>query len=173
MTKKTQKVAIIGGGLTGLSLGFKLQQLGIPYVLFEKNKELGGVIKTIKKNGFVYEQGPNTGVISTVEAVELFEGSNCPIEIANPDAANRWILKEGKWVALPGGFWGGGVSTPLFRFKDKLRLLGEPFRKKGDKPMETLSELVIRRMGKSFFWIMPLIHLLVVFTQGGSGSADH
>lgn len=149
MTKKTQKVAIIGGGLTGLSLAFKLQQLGIPYLLFEKSKDFGGVIKTIKKDGFVYEQGPNTGVISTVEAVELFEGSNCPIEIANPDAANRWILKDGKWVALPGGFW-GGVSTPLFRFKDKLRLLGEPFRKKGDKPMETLSELVIRRMGKSF-----------------------
>lgn len=149
MTKQAKKIAIIGGGLTGLSLAFKLQQFGIPYLLFEKNKALGGVIKTIKKDGFVYEQGPNTGVISTVEAVELFEVSNCPVEIANPDAANRWILKAGRWTALPGGFW-GGVSTPLFSFKDKLRLLAEPFRKKGDNPMETLSELVVRRMGRSF-----------------------
>jgi len=149
MAIKTQKIAIIGGGLTGLSLAFKLQQLGISYLLIEKNTTLGGVIKTIEKDGFVYEQGPNTGVLSTVEAVELFEASNCPVEIANPDAANRWILKDGHWVALPGGFW-GGVSTPLFSFKDKLRLLGEPFRKKGNKPMETLSELVVRRMGKSF-----------------------
>ncbi|MBU1368658.1 MAG: protoporphyrinogen oxidase [Bacteroidetes bacterium] len=142
-------VAIIGGGLTGLSLAFRLQQKGIPFLLFEKDDRLGGVINTIRKAGFQYEEGPNTGVLSTTETVELFEDIGCPTEIANPAAANRWILKKGEWVALPAGFW-AGVTTPLFSFKDKLRLLGEPFRKKGRNPKETLAELVVRRMGKSF-----------------------
>jgi protoporphyrinogen/coproporphyrinogen III oxidase len=40
--------------------------------------------------------------------------------------------------------------APVFGFSDKLRLLGEPFRKKGNNPNESLAELVLRRMGKSF-----------------------
>jgi oxygen-dependent protoporphyrinogen oxidase len=38
----------------------------------------------------------------------------------------------------------------LFTFRDKLNLLGEPFRKRGDDPEETVAEMVIRRMGRSF-----------------------
>jgi oxygen-dependent protoporphyrinogen oxidase len=143
------EVIIAGGGLTGLTLAFKLYQLGIPFILLEKNDTLGGVIKTHSKNGFVYESGPNTGVLSTTEAVQLFESAACPVIEANPEAANRWILKNGEWQNLPSGLI-GGIKTPLFRFSDKLRLLGEPFRKKGSNANETLSELVIRRMGKSF-----------------------
>ncbi len=35
-------VAIIGAGQGGIAAGVRLQQLGIPYVLFEKNKAVGG-----------------------------------------------------------------------------------------------------------------------------------
>jgi protoporphyrinogen/coproporphyrinogen III oxidase len=56
---------------------------------------------------------------------------------------------EKKWEPLPSGII-KGITTPLFTFPDKLRLLGEPFRKKGENPNETLADLVLRRMGKSF-----------------------
>ncbi len=151
MTDQTirTEVVIAGGGITGLTLAFRLQQLGIPFILLEKDHSLGGVIQTHTKNGFIYESGPNTGVLSTTEAVQLFESAACPIIEANSEAANRWILKNGEWQSLPSGLI-GGIKTPLFSLSDKIRLLGEPFRKKGNKANETLSELVIRRMGRSF-----------------------
>src|SRR5690606_28023058 len=97
------------------------------------------------------EAGPNTGVLSKPEVVELFEeiGPDCDLEVADETAKARWIWKTNKWVPLPSGF-ASGISTPLFSFADKLRLLGEPFRKKGDSPDEQLAELVVRRIGRPF-----------------------
>ncbi len=144
-------VVILGGGLTGLTLAFLLQRAKVDFVLLEKSDKAGGVIQTREREGFVYETGPNTGILAHPEVAELFEllVPDVEIEPANPKAENRWILKDGEWQALPSGL-AGGVTTPLFTLKDKFRLLAEPFRKKGDNQLETISELVKRRMGQSF-----------------------
>jgi len=148
---KQPVVAIIGAGLTGLTTAFYLKKAGIRVHLFEKADRVGGVIKTHCENDFIFESGPNTGVLSHPEAVQLFEdlGNNCKQEIADQAAKSRWIWKSGRWEPLPSGLI-GGITTPLFTFPDKIRLLGEPFRKRGVNPDETLKELVLRRMGKSF-----------------------
>jgi len=145
------KVAVIGGGLTGLTTAFYLKKAGINVHIYEKSERVGGVIHTFNENGFTFEAGPNSGVLSRVEAAELLEdlADECTLEVADETAKARWIWKNGKWEPLPSGFI-GGVTTPLFAFSDKLRILGEPFRKKGNNPNETLAELVLRRMGKSF-----------------------
>ncbi|MCD6354799.1 MAG: protoporphyrinogen oxidase [Prolixibacteraceae bacterium] len=144
-------IAIIGGGLTGLTTAFYLKKSGLNFHLFEKSDRVGGVIKTNYEAGFIFESGPNTGVLSHPEAVELLEDlrNDCQLEIADTNANSRWIWKSGKWNPLPSGI-GKGITTPLFTVADKIRLLGEPFRKKGNNPNETLAELVLRRMGKSF-----------------------
>lgn len=152
MSKNIQaKIAVIGGGLTGLTTAFYLKKAGIDVHIFEKTDRVGGVIKTSHENGFTLESGPNTGVLSHPEAMELIENlhGDCELEIADEAAKARWIWKAGRWEPLPSGLI-KGITTPLFTFSDKLRLLGEPFRKKGNNPNETLKELVLRRMGKSF-----------------------
>ncbi|QGY44182.1 protoporphyrinogen oxidase [Maribellus comscasis] len=148
---KIQKVAVVGAGLTGLTTAYYLKKAGIGVQVFEKADRAGGVIKTYNENGFTFEAGPNTGVLGQPEATELLENLNgdCELEIADEAAKARWIWKSGKWEALPSGLI-GGIKTPLFTFTDKLRLLGEPFRKRGTNPNETLKELVLRRMGRSF-----------------------
>jgi len=150
-TETKPKIVILGAGITGLTIGYYLQRAAIDFVIVERSPVAGGVIQTHERDGFVYETGPNTGIIAHPEVAELFEllAPGCQLELADPKAENRWILKNGKWVPLPSGMM-GGIKTPLFSLKDKLRLLAEPFRKKGDNPMETISELVKRRMGKSF-----------------------
>lgn len=149
MNKKS--VAIIGAGLTGLTTAYYLKKAGFNVEVFEKSNRAGGVIKTTTEDGFTFEAGPNTGVLSHPEAAELLEELNgdCELEIADDNAKARWIWKGKKWEPLPSGVI-GGIKTPLFTFADKLRILGEPFRKKGSNPDETLAELVLRRMGKSF-----------------------
>ncbi|MBN2636048.1 MAG: protoporphyrinogen oxidase [Prolixibacteraceae bacterium] len=148
---KSLKIAIVGAGLTGLTTAYYLKKAGVDVQVFEKTNRAGGVINTHHEDGFTFESGPNTGVLAQPEAKELFENLNgdCEIEIADAAAKARWIWKAGKWEALPSGLI-SGIKTPLFTFADKLRLLGEPFRKKGTNPNETLRELVLRRMGKSF-----------------------
>ncbi len=145
------KVAVVGAGLTGLTTAFYLKKAGIDVHVFEKADKTGGVIQTHTENGFTFESGPNTGVLGQPEAVELLENlkGDCELEVADNAAKARWIWKAGKWEPLPSGLV-GGIKTPLFTFADKLRLLGEPFRKKGTNPNETLKELVLRRMGQSF-----------------------
>lgn len=152
MSKNSEiNIAIIGAGLTGLTTAFYLKKHGVKFHVFEKDSHFGGVIKTHQENGFTFESGPNTGAMSRPEAAELFEDlkDDCTLEIADENAKARWIWMGNKWHTIPSGLI-GGITTPLFSFSDKLRLLGEPFRKKGTNPEETIADLVRRRMGKTF-----------------------
>lgn len=151
MTSTNPDVVIIGAGLTGLTMGFYLKKAGINFVIVDKSAKTGGVIQTIREKGFVYETGPNTGVIGNPEMAELFEdlAGKCELETANPAAKRRLIWKNNQWNALPSGLW-SAITTPLFTWGDKFRILGEPWRSKGTNPDETLSELVKRRLGNSF-----------------------
>ncbi len=146
-----KQFVIIGAGLTGLTLAYYLKKQGKEVFLIEKANRTGGVINTVNLDGFVFETGPNTGVVGNPEVAELFEELKdlCQFEAANPESKRRLIWKKGKWHPLPSGLI-SAVTTPLFTFKDKFKVLGEPFRKKGDNPNETLAELVKRRLGNSF-----------------------
>jgi oxygen-dependent protoporphyrinogen oxidase len=147
----SKKVAVIGAGLTGLTTAYYLKKKGIDVQVFEKSDRVGGVIQTVEKDGFMYENGPSTGVLGHPEAAALIEelGDACELEIADEDAKFRWIWKGDRWHALPSGLM-GGIKTPLFSWYDKFRILGEPFRKPGTDPNESLAGLVRRRMGESF-----------------------
>ena len=147
----TPKVVIIGAGLTGLTVAHNLSRKGIPCLILEKSSRSGGVIHTGHESGFTYETGPNTGVIGNSYVVRLFDelAGSCTLETAKASAKKRLILKNGTWHALPSGLL-EAIRTPLFTAKDKCRILAEPFRKRGRDPLETLAELVKRRMGRSF-----------------------
>lgn len=144
-------IIILGAGLTGLSLAHRLRQANKPYIVCDVRPHSGGVIQTHQQDGFVYESGPNSGILANTETVQLFRDlqNDMALEKANTISKARWVLKKGRWHALPTGLI-SGLNTPLFSWHDKLRLLGEPFRKKGKEPDETLASMVVRRMGKSF-----------------------
>ncbi len=144
-------VAVIGAGLTGLTAAFYLVKAGLSVAVIEKEERIGGVIRTIHKDGFTLEAGPNTGVFSSPELVRLFDdlGDRCSPEFANSKGKQRWIWKGGRWHPLPSGLR-SAITTPLFSWGDKFRILAEPFRKRGTDPYETVAQLVRRRMGKSY-----------------------
>ncbi len=144
-------VAIIGAGLTGLTLAFRLKKAGIPFVIFEKNHRSGGVIQSKKTGDFILEKGPNTGVVANLEIADLLEEISdiATVQYADEVAKKRLIWKNGKWQPLPSGFK-SAIATPLFTWKDKLKVAGEYFRKKGNTETERLADTVVRRLGKSF-----------------------
>lgn len=145
------RIIIIGAGLTGLSTAFFLKRKGIDFQILEKNDRMGGSMQTFTEKGFMYESGPNTGVISNIETYTLLQELKdlVKIQYANEDAQKRYILKNNKLHALPSGL-GSAIGTPLFSLKDKFRILGEPFRKPTTNENESVGDMVVRRLGKSF-----------------------
>ncbi len=146
-----KEVIIIGAGLTGLTLAHLLKKQNKDLLVIEQQKRAGGQIHTFKENGFIFESGPNTGVISYPEVAELFESLNQShlLETAREESKCRLIWKKNSFKPLPSGLL-SAISTPLFSWYDKFRILSEPFRKKGENPDESVGELTNRRLGKSF-----------------------
>ena len=144
-------IAIIGAGLTGLTAAYYLTKYGRDVILIEKDGRTGGVINTETDGDFTFETGPNSGVLSSNEAAGLFSDLNhkCRLETANEKSKKRLIWKGTSWQPLPSGPL-SAIGTPLFTFSDKLRILGEPFRKAGENPEESIADLVRRRLGNSF-----------------------
>jgi oxygen-dependent protoporphyrinogen oxidase len=145
-------VVVIGAGLTGLTTAYYLKRRNKKFVVLEKENRIGGVINTKSENNFLFEEGPNTGVIGNTTVVELFEelSEKCELELAGNNVNKRFILKNGKWEHLPLGLI-DAIKTPLFTIKDKFRILCEPFRLAGKNPHENLTSFVKRRLGESFF----------------------
>lgn len=146
-----KRAVIIGAGLTGLTTAYYLKKKGWQVTILERDLRTGGAIHTYRENGFVFESGPNTGMISHPEVADLFEelSDQINVEPAREEAKRRLIWKHDRWHALPQSLK-DGITTPLFSWKDKIKLLTEPFRGPGRNPNETLDHLVKRRMGKSF-----------------------
>lgn len=151
METQQTDILVIGAGLTGLTVAFHLTRNGRKVHLLECNDRVGGQIHTLRENGFVFESGPNTGVVSYPEVAELFSALSpaCCLETAHDEAKRRLIWKGNSFRDLPSGLL-SAITTPLFTLTDKFRILGEPFRAKGTNPDESVGELAARRLGQSF-----------------------
>lgn len=153
--QQSPTVVVIGAGLTGMTIAYRLARQGVSVCVIDKNTHVGGQIQTHTQNGFTFESGPTTGSVSTPEVAELMadlehtSAGRCVLETA-PDAAKRRLIWKGnRFHDLPSGPL-SAITTPLFRFSDKLRILGEPWRKAGTNPDESVGSLARRRLGKSF-----------------------
>ena len=151
MTHNTHDIVIIGAGLTGLTTAFALRNKGRNVTILESADRVGGQIQSHHVNGFVFESGPNTGVVKYPEVMDLFRSLNdgCKLEIAQASAKKRLIWKGSKFHELPAGLL-SAIATPLFSTYDKLRILTEPFRAKGNNPDESVADLTKRRLGTSY-----------------------
>ncbi|MDR0896152.1 MAG: protoporphyrinogen oxidase [Prevotellaceae bacterium] len=145
------QIVVIGAGLTGLTTAFYLCRKGHSVTVIEQQSRIGGQIQSHADDGFVFESGPNTGVVSYPEVAQLFTAlaPRCELETAHEAAAKRLIWKEGRFHALPSGL-SSAIATPLFTWADKFRILGEPWRVKGNNPDESVGSLARRRLGRSF-----------------------
>jgi len=154
-------VAIIGGGITGLTAAFYLKQRGTPFVLLEASHRVGGVIQSIRRDGYLAEFGPNS-ILETSPVV-----SNLVRELdlssrriySNPAAEKRYVVRGRKPVAVPSSA-AGFLTTPLFSLQAKLRLLAEPFIASAPaEAEESIAQFVQRRLGQEFldYAIDPLV----------------
>ena len=97
-------VAVIGGGISGLSTAYELHQHGVPYLLFEQTNRFGGIIHTEKVDGFTIDSGPDAILFDKPAAIELCHElglGNSLIPTLPPRTA--FVLRSGQLQALPHG----------------------------------------------------------------------
>lgn len=153
-------IAVIGGGITGLTAAYYLKRAGLSVTLYEKTNRTGGAIRSTLDRGFLTEDGPSQ-ITETPEVAALVDD----LQIAsrrlypNPDAKARFIVKDGRPVEVPSSP-GSFLSSKLFSASAKLRLFGEPFvSRRDDTGEESVGDFVTRRLGHEIldYAVDPLI----------------
>jgi oxygen-dependent protoporphyrinogen oxidase len=144
------RIAIIGGGLTGLTLAYYLQQAGLAYDLFEADAQPGGNLRSVAEAaGYQLEAGPNSLLLSP-ELSELLQelGLEADLQEAAPVSANRYVLRGGQYQTLPASP-PKLLSSSFFSFRTKLRLLAELLRRPAPPvPGETVGAFFERHFGR-------------------------
>ena len=150
MGPKKTDVVVVGEGITGLCIAYWLKKHGINVTVLAKDSEVGGTMKSVQEQGFLYETGANTGLETTPLFKELITDLKLESEFiyANPEGKNRYILRDGTLHSMPLGP-SSFIFTKLFSTAAKLRVMKEPFIGSIEKE-ESIAEFVERRLGREF-----------------------
>jgi protoporphyrinogen/coproporphyrinogen III oxidase len=141
------KAIVIGAGITGLACAFRLRQLGIPALLLEASSQAGGLISSLRRNGFLFEAGPQgprfpQPVWTLVRELKL-ENEFLP----GDPKAKRYILRDGRLHLAPLSPM-SLLRTNLLSRHSKYRLLSEAIRhSQPPATEESLAEFVARKFG--------------------------
>jgi oxygen-dependent protoporphyrinogen oxidase len=157
-------IAVVGGGITGLVLGWELQRRGADFVVLEAAPRAGGVIRSARVDGRVLEWGPQrtrltAGLRELVEALEL-EGE----ALVAPSGLALFVYRKGKLRRVPfspAAFLRSDIVGPLA----KLRLLLEPLTAGAD-PDERVARFFTRKVGREIY------EALVAPLYGGLYASD-
>jgi oxygen-dependent protoporphyrinogen oxidase len=156
-----RRIAVIGGGISGLSVAYSLKKEGMDVTLFEKEEIPGGLIKSERREGYLLERGPNSLLNINAQLDDFCNEIKLDSEkiFQIPESKSRFILKKGKLVPIPRTpkeF----ILTPLLSLKGKMRAALEPFISPLPyKKVESVSEFVSRRFGSEIldYVVDPLI----------------
>ena len=160
---ETKRVAIIGGGIAGLSAAHRIRELDATaeIVLIDSRNRLGGVIQTIEKEGFLIECGPDMLATKDRWAVDLCQRIGLQDELIETNPAHRraFVVHRNRLHPVPAGFklLSPSQLLPLMRTRllsplGKLRALREYWvRSRRDSADESLADFTRRRLGKEVF----------------------
>lgn len=149
-TPDPNSIAVIGGGITGLTAAARLAAAGRAVRLFEAGDRLGGAVRTERCEGYLIEAGPNSLLESSpVISAWLRElGLENEIVVANPLAKKRCLVRRGRLYPLPLSP-PALLATRLFSPRAKLRLLSELRRRPAPRAADVpLAQLVREHFGQ-------------------------
>lgn len=147
-----KSVAIIGAGITGLTAAFYLKRKGVAVTLYEASGRTGGVIQSLRRDGFLAESGPNTLLETSPKIAQLIRDAGLQARRleTEPSATARYVVGQGQPLLMPGSPL-GFLGTKLFSAGTKLAVLREPFVKpRRGGPEESIAEFVVRRLNQEF-----------------------
>jgi oxygen-dependent protoporphyrinogen oxidase len=178
-------VAVIGGGIAGLSAAYTLaraRQSGAPVeeLLIEASPRLGGVVRTESVDGFVIEAGPDSFLAEKPQAAAMARelGLGDDLMGSNDHARRTYILHGGRLLPLPDGlmflvptrFW-PMVTTRLLPLGSKIAAAWELFSSPpaNDAEDESVASFVRRHFGEAM--LENIADPLLAGVYGGDSAA--
>lgn len=170
-------LVVVGGGISGLAAAHRASQLdpSANLLLLEAGDRLGGVVQTIRRDGFLIERGADSFITNVPWAADLCKqlGLDSQLMPTNDRFRRAFVVHRGKLVPVPDGFtllaptriW-PVLKSPLLSPLGKLRLMLELFVPEKDCADESLESFAVRRLGREVF------ERLVQPLAGGIYTAD-
>lgn len=181
-----KRVAVVGGGISGLSAAFYLERLRrsgalVEYTLFESSLRLGGVIRTEHVDGCIIEAGPDSFLTMKPWAAQLARDAGIGDRLlpSNDRKRKTYILDHGRLVPMPDGLqmmvptrvW-PMANTPLFSARTKLKMLSEflaPPQPLAADADESVASFIRRHFGDEV--VAKLANPLLAGIYGGDAAA--
>lgn len=138
---------VVGAGAAGLAAALELRGRGHDVLIVDAGDRPGGVMRTDRESGFLFERGPNTLMVKGPALSFLQrQGLEAALQSATPAARSRYLFHDGQLMQVPMSPLSFATS-PILSGRGKLRLLAEPFVRRGDGDGESVAEFVGRRLG--------------------------
>jgi oxygen-dependent protoporphyrinogen oxidase len=133
------RIAIIGGGISGLAAAFALEEhrragASVDYVLYESSANPGGILRTDRVDGCIVEAGPDSFITEKLWAADLCRAVGLGDQLIGSNDSDRktYIFTRGRLVEMPDGLMfmvptrilPTGLS-PLFSLRTKLLMTQE------------------------------------------------
>lgn len=164
-----RRVAVIGGGISGLAAAHRFiereaasSDAQLDLLLIEASARTGGTIRTVRRDGFLLETGPDSFISEKPEALELARRLKIDSRLIETNNVHRrsFIVRGGRLRPVPEGFqllapsriW-PFITSDIFSWRGKARMALEllvPRRRSltNGSSDESLAEFVRRRFGR-------------------------
>lgn len=156
-----KRIGIIGAGISGLTVSYRLKQLlkeNVEIRIHEKAGRTGGTIFTERYSGFVIEGGPDCFITEKPWAMELASeiGIKNRLIGTDPDHRKTFVFSRGRLHQIPEGLILmiptkilPLLTSSLFSLPGKIRMGMEVFLPaKKSEDDESLKDFILRRFGR-------------------------
>lgn len=169
-----KSVAVVGGGISGLAAAFKLKSYGLDVTLFEAEERAGGKLRSVSRDGLIWDEGANTMTESEMEVSGLLDNLGLRGKQQFPIAQNeRYIVKNGKPKMIPTNPF-ALIKSDFLSTKSKFQLVLEPLFWRSaaknkvfdENSKESVKEFFERHFGNE------VVEYLIDPFVGGTSAAD-
>ena len=149
-------VAVIGGGIAGLSAAYELERRGLGVRILEASDRLGGVIRTERIDDWVIDAGPDSLLAQKPAAVQLCGELGIGDRLISTQLPRTaYVLRNGRLRPLVAGSFlgfpvglGALARSSLFSWPAKLRMACEVVVPPSSGSDESIASFVRRRFGR-------------------------
>jgi oxygen-dependent protoporphyrinogen oxidase len=157
-----QRVVVIGAGLAGLAAAEAATETGSDVVLIEPSEELGGVLGTVRREGWLVERSADSFLAARPEGIDLVHRLGLADDLIGiePQVRRALVVQRDRLVPVPKGFRilapgrvDGILTTPLLSAAGRCRVLAERFipARPATIEDESLEHFAVRRLGREAF----------------------
>ena len=180
-SRRRIRIAVVGGGISGLSTAYFLSQRLTPdqaeILLLESSDRWGGLIVSESSGRYLLEGGPDSFITQKPEALALCERLGLGNRLIESHLSHRsaFVFWQGQLHPLPKGLFKGPPIHPsvlltasLLSWKGRIRAMAEPLIPSGGLKDESVSDFVFRRLGREV--LVKIFEPLLAGVYGGKAS---